>query len=75
MARTFTLIEPVWRVLHQVLGSSEMVTNAPKRKETQQNMSLGSNGMDRERRYEKFRHDFVARTFTLIAQVWRVFVQ
>ena len=35
----------------------------------QKNMSLGSNGMDRERRYEKFRHDFVARTFALIAPV------
>jgi len=31
--------------------------------------------VDRERRCEKFRHDFVARTFALIAPVWRVFVQ
>ena len=75
MARTFTLIAPVWRVLHQVSCSSETVTNAPKRKETHENMSLGSNGVDRERRCEKFRHDFVARTFALIAPVWRVFVQ
>ena len=33
----------------QVSGSSEMVTNAPKRNEMHQNMSLGSNGVDRER--------------------------
>ena len=75
MARTFTLISPVWRILHQVSCSRETVTNAPKQKETHQNMSLGSNGVDRERRYEKFRHDFVARTFALIAPVWRIFVQ
>ena len=49
VARTFTLIAPVWRVLHHVSGSSEMVTNAPKRNEMHQIMSLGSNGVDRER--------------------------
>ena len=75
MAQTFTLIAPVCRVLHEVSGSSEMVTNTPKRKETHQNMRLRSNGVDRERRCEKFRHNFVARTFALIALVWRVFVQ
>ena len=75
VARTFTLIAPVWRILHQVSCSSETVTNAPKRKQTYKNMSLGSNGVDRECRYEKFRHDFVARTFALIAPVWRVFLQ
>ena len=75
MVRTFTLIAQIWRVMHQVSCSSETVTNAPKWKETYQNMSLGSNGVDRERRCEKFRQDFVARTFALIAPVWRVFVQ
>ena len=53
VARTFTLIAPVWRVLPKVSCSIETVTNAPKRKETLQNMSLGSNGVDRERYYEK----------------------
>ena len=72
VARTFTLIAPVWRILHQVSCSSETVTNAPKWKETQQNMSLGSNGMHQERRYEKLWHDIVARTFELIAPVWRI---
>ena len=48
MARTFALIVPVWHVLQQGSCNSEMVPNAPKRKETHQNMSLGSNGMDQE---------------------------
>ena len=49
VARTFALIAPVWLVLQQVLCNSEMVPNAPKRKQTHQNLSLGSNGVDRER--------------------------
>ena len=48
-ARTFALIALVWRVLHQLSCSSETVPNALKRKELHQNMSLGSNGVDRER--------------------------
>jgi len=53
VARTFALIAPVWHVLRQVSCSSKMVPNAPKRNETHQNMSLGSNGVDRECRCEK----------------------
>ena len=53
MARTFALIAPVWRVLQQISCNSEMVPNAPKRKYTHQNMSLGSNGVDRERSFQK----------------------
>ena len=48
VAWTFALIAPVWRILHQVSCSSETVPNAPKWKETHQNMSLRSNGVDRE---------------------------
>jgi hypothetical protein len=48
VAQTFALIAPVWRVLQQISCSSEMVPNAPKWKETHQNMSLGSNGVDQE---------------------------
>ena len=33
--------------------NSETVPNAPKRKEMHQNMSLGSNGVDRERLFAK----------------------
>ena len=53
MARTFALIAPVWRILQQVLCNSETVPYAPKRKETHQKMSLGSNGVDRERSLQK----------------------
>ena len=52
-ARTFALIAPVWLVLQQVLCNSEMVPNAPKWKETHQTLSLGSNGVDRERLLRK----------------------
>ena len=75
MARTFALISPVWRVLQQVSCRSETVSNAPKRKVTHQNMSLGSNGVDRLRRCKKFWHDFMARTFALFSPLWRVWQQ
>ena len=54
MAGTFALIALIWRVWHQASCSSEMVQKAPERKETHQNMSLGSNGADRERSLQKF---------------------
>ena len=53
VAWNFALIAPVWLVLHLVLCSSETVQNAPKRKETHQKMSLGSNGVDREHSLRK----------------------
>ena len=53
VARTFTLIALVWRVMHQVSCSSETVPNAPYRKETHQNMCLGSYGVDREHTLRK----------------------
>ena len=46
--QTFALIAPVWLVLQQVSCCSKMVPNARKRSETHKNMSLGSNGVDRE---------------------------
>ena len=46
VARTFALIAPVHRVLHGVSCRYETLTNAPKHYTTQQNMSLGSNGLD-----------------------------
>ena len=48
VARTLALIAPSWPILHRVSCSSEMVPNAPKRKEMHRKMSLGSNGVDRE---------------------------
>jgi hypothetical protein len=53
VARTFALTPPVWRVLQQVSCSSEIVPNAPKRKEAQQKMSLGSSDVDLERSLQK----------------------
>ena len=47
VARTFALISPVQPILHRVSCSNEMVPNIPKHYETHQNMSLGSDGVDR----------------------------
>jgi len=47
MARTFELIALVQPVLHWVSCSNETLPNAPKHNETHQNMTLGSNGVDR----------------------------
>ena len=46
VARTFALIAPVQPILHRVSCNNEMVPDAPKHYETEQNMSLGSNGVD-----------------------------
>ena len=69
MARNSALIAPVQSVLHRVMCSNETLPNAPKYYETHQNMSLGSNGVVRVRSLRKFRCDFVAKTFALIAPV------
>ena len=53
VARIFALIAPVQPILHQVSCSNEMVTNAPKHYETQQKLSLGSNGVDQVRSLRK----------------------
>jgi len=53
MARTSALIAPVQPVLHFVLYSNETLINAPKCYETNQNMSLGSNGVDKVRSLQK----------------------
>ena len=50
VARTFALVRPV---LHQVLCGNQTVPNAPKWYETHQNVSLESNGLDRERSWRK----------------------
>ena len=75
MARAFALIAPVWRILHQVLCSSETVPNALKRKGTHQNLSLRSNGVDRERSLRKILTRHRGTNFALIAPVCRVLQQ
>ena len=47
VARTFALIAPVQPILHWVSCSNEMIPNPPWHYKTHQNMSLGSNGVDR----------------------------
>ena len=49
----FCLIALVQPVLHRVLCSKETLPNAPKHYETHQNLSLGSNGVDRFRSLRK----------------------
>ena len=49
MAQTFALNAPVQPIFHRVSCSNEMVPNAPKLYEMQQNKSLESNGVDRAR--------------------------
>ena len=46
MAWTFALIAPFQPVLHRVSYGNETVPNNTKQYETQQNMSLESNGVD-----------------------------
>ena len=53
MAQTCALIAPVQPILHQVSCSNETLTKAPKHYETHQNMSLGSNAVDRVRSLRK----------------------
>ena len=53
MAQIFALIAPVQPILHRVSCSNETLANAPKYNETHQNMSLGSNGVDRVRSLRK----------------------
>jgi len=72
VAQTFALFAPIQPILHRVSCSNKMVPNAPKLYETQQNMSLGSNGLDRVRLLQKFRCNFLARTFALTVPVWPI---
>ena len=53
LARTFALIAPVHPVLHRVSCSYELIPNAPKHYATDQNMSLGANGVDWVRSLQK----------------------
>ena len=53
MARNFALNAPVWPILQQASCSIKTIQNAPKHYETQQNMSLVSNGVDRVHSLQK----------------------
>ena len=47
MAQTSALIAPFQPFLHRVSSSNETLSNAPKHYVIHQNMSFGSNGVDR----------------------------
>ena len=53
VARTFEVIAPVWRVLHQVSCNSETISKSTRTKKMHQNMSLGPDGVDRVDLLEK----------------------
>ena len=72
VAQTVALISPIQPILHRFSCNNEMVPNAPKHYETQQKMSLGSSGLDRVRLLQKFRCNFLARTFALTVLVWPI---
>ena len=55
MARTLVLIAPIHAVLHRDSCSYEIIPNAPKHYAMHQNMSLGSNWVDRVRSLQKIR--------------------
>ena len=53
LARTFALNAPVQLILHRVSCSKEMIPNPSRHYETHQNMSLGSDGVDRVDLFQK----------------------
>ena len=66
VARTFALIAPFQLIfLHRVSCSNKMVPNAPKHYETHQNMSLGSDGMDRVDLLQKILTQFCGLNFCI----------
>ena len=69
MAQTCALIAPVQPVLQRVSCSNETLPNATKHYETHQNMSLGSNGVDRVRSLRKIPMRLRGTNFSLVAPV------
>jgi hypothetical protein len=75
MARSSALIAPVQPVLYRVSCSNETLPNATKYYETHQNMSLGSNGVDRECSLKKIPVRFRGTNFCINAPVQPVLHQ
>ena len=65
-SRTFALVRPV---LHRFSLGNQMVQNPPKLYESHQNISLGSNGVDRARSLRKIPTRLHSRTFALVRPV------
>ena len=70
VTETFALIAPIQPVLHRVRCRNETVPNAPKHYETHQNMSLGSNGVDRVHLLRTTTTQLRCTDFYIIAPVW-----
>ena len=68
-AQTCALIAPAQHILHRVPCSNETLPNAPKHYEMLQNMSFDQVGWIECVLCEKFRCDFMAQTWALIAPV------
>jgi len=75
MAQTFALITPVQPVLHRVSCSNETLPNAPNTTRRTKTWVWGPMGWTGCVHCEKFRCDFVARTFALIAPVQPVLLR
>ena len=75
MAQTFEVIAPVQLILHKVSCRYEMIPNAPKHYEMDQNMGLGSNGVDRVRSLREIPTRLRGTNFCLIALVLSVLQQ
>ena len=65
MARTCALILPFQPTLHRVSRSNEIIQNVPKHYEMHQNMSLGSNGVDRLGSFQKIPMRFRGTNFCI----------
>ena len=65
MARTLALIAPVQPILQWVSCSNEMIPNPPRHYETHQNMSLGSDGVDRVDLLQKILTRFCGTNFCI----------
>src|SRR6185295_13566381 len=75
MARTSALIAPVQPILYRVSCSNEKLPNAPKYNAMHQNMSLGSNEVDRVRSLRKILIRLRGKTYALITPVQPILYQ
>ena len=76
VAPAIALIAPVQPILHRVSCSNEMIPNAPKHYETQQKLSLWSNGVDQVRSLRKLPTQLCGTNFCIVQHIlhWVYFV-
>ena len=73
VAQTFALIAPIQPILHRVSCNNEMVPNAPKHYETQQNMSLGVQWGTSSAFVAKIRRQLCSMNFCINCTSWARF--